>query len=79
MIRLMLHRFGPGMTERQRSAAYSKLPNSADAWRAIAPDAVEQLETSAELDAMKWTGRLKKLFFDWQLGGPDKLGHRQPT
>jgi RecB family exonuclease len=72
-IRLMLHRFGPGLNESQRATAYTKLPNSADAWRAIAADTVEQLETSAELDALKWTGWLKKLFFDWQLRGPDKL------
>ncbi|HSU26392.1 MAG TPA: PD-(D/E)XK nuclease family protein, partial [Pyrinomonadaceae bacterium] len=73
-IRLMLHRFGPGLNEQQRAAAYAKFPNSADAWRAIAPDNVEQLETSAEIDAMKWTGWLKKLFFDWGLRGKDKLG-----
>ena len=73
-IRLMLHRFGPGLNESQRITAYSKLPNSADAWRAIAADTVEQLETSTEVDALKWTGWLKKLFFDWQLRGRDKLG-----
>jgi hypothetical protein len=72
-IRLMLHRSGPGLNESQRAKAYSKLPNSADTWRAIAGDTIEQLETSAALDALKWTGWLKKLFFDWQLRGPDKL------
>jgi RecB family exonuclease len=72
-IRLMLHRFGPGLDEQQRAAAYSKLPNSADAWRAIAAETIEQIKTSTDIDALKWTGWLKKLFFDWQLRGRDKL------
>lgn len=72
-LRLLLHRLGPGLSDEERTLAYEKRPDSFADWRMVTSE-VEKLTFEGEMTAEEWTDRLKKLLYDWDLRGHEKLG-----
>lgn len=72
-LRLLLHRLGPGLSDEQRAIAYASRPDSFEDWNAITGE-VDKLQFDGEMTSEQWTDRLRKLLFDWDLRGHEKLG-----
>jgi ATP-dependent helicase/DNAse subunit B len=72
-LRLLLHRLGPGLSDEQRAFAYRTRPDSFEDWMSITSE-VEKLQFEGEMTAEQWIDRLRKVLFDWELRGHDKLG-----
>ena len=72
-IRLMLHRFGPGLTDEQRAFAYGSIPSGYDAWRSITDD-TELLFVPGQRPFTDWVTWLRDLLGRWKIRSEEKLG-----
>jgi RecB family exonuclease len=72
-LRLMLHRFGPGLTDEQRATAYQTRPSGFEKWLAITDEA-SILRAGEACSAAEWTTWLRGLLGRWELRREDKLG-----
>ena len=71
-LRLLLHRFGPGLNETQRTNAYMRRPSSFGKWSEIT-DEVAEFVTDGERTASDWTLWLRRLLDQWKVKSSDKL------
>ena len=71
-LRLMLHRFGPGLSAEDRAAAYARRPSSLDGWRAGSKTA-DQFVPAGDRDAAAWANWLRTLFSSWNMRSAEKL------
>jgi ATP-dependent helicase/DNAse subunit B len=71
-LRLLLHRFGAGLTDVQRANAYLQRPSSFAKWYEIT-DEVSALVTDGERPTYEWTSWLRRILDRWNVRSADKL------
>jgi len=72
-LRLLLHRFGPGVSEDSRASAYKTRPSSYDRWRELTEE-IEPLYISGERSQTEWAQWLRNTLGRWNIRGKEKLG-----
>ena len=71
-LRLLLHRFGPGLTDAQRSMVYNRRPVGLERWKAIVPE-IEALEVASPQDSAAWVAWLDGVINLWNVASSEAV------
>ncbi|MFN6965068.1 MAG: PD-(D/E)XK nuclease family protein [Pyrinomonadaceae bacterium] len=66
-LRMLCHRFGPGLGERPRAQAMSTLPSTLERWAAITDALAPLADTSGERRFLEWVNWLRQLMRVWDV------------